>query len=267
MRVRQPILLLAVTFTGCVHRAGQDRTLEDAPAWTTSAGRDEARLQMASSMLELGRPQEALAVLAGARGESHDELAFDLLLARAYLALGMAAEAGAILEPWDARRQAEPELYRLLGLTRADLQRPDEAEAAFRRAVQLDPDDYDTQNNLGFLLLVRGRPEEAVPVLRRALELSPDEPRARTNLGFALAAQGLDREALDVFRAIQPEALALTNMGLACERRGAPEEALTWYRRALDIAPTQIAAAEAITRLAPSREPGSAPPPDHEVQP
>ncbi|MFH1463573.1 MAG: tetratricopeptide repeat protein [Pseudomonadota bacterium] len=257
--MRSGPLLVALVLAGCAHRAGTGQIVTDAPAWSTSAGRTEARLEMAGSMLDLGRPREALEIVAAARSECHDELALDLLQARAYLALGMPGEASALLEPWDQRHPRDAELYRMLGLTRFEQERLEEAEAAFRRAIQIEPDDHDVQNNLGFLLLVRGRPEEAVPLLRRALELQPDQLRARSNLGFALAAQGLDREAIEVFRAVQPEAAALTSMGIACERRGEPQTALTWYRRALAVEPAQAVAAEAVQRLAPPSAPEESP--------
>ncbi len=241
--------LLAV---GCAHAGGTDArraAAQPAPSWTTPEGRLESRMDMARTMLDMGRHQEAMAILTEARREAGGELELDVLQARATLALGMAGEAAALLEPRLDRPPKHAEFYRVLGLIRFDQDRLDEAEEAFRRALEIEPDAFASHNNLGFLLLVRDRPDDAIRYLRRALQLHPDDRRARTNLGFALAALLRDEEALEVFRAAHSEPVALANLGLACERRGTPEDALTWYQRALELEPNQPLANEAVRRL------------------
>jgi Flp pilus assembly protein TadD len=248
--IRSLHLLLAISLVGCAH-SGKEAKPEAAPppAWTTQEGRQQARIDMARSLAEMGRMNEAVTLLAEARTEPGSELELDVLQARIYLRMGMAGEAAALLEPWEERRPKHAEFFQVLGLIRFDQQRTEQARAAFERALELDPDTFDNNNNLGFFLLVSDRPEAALPLFRRALELRPGDARAHGNLAFALAALERDDEAFEVFRAVQPPALALANMGLACERRGAPELALTWYRRAVELEPDQALAYEAIERL------------------
>ncbi len=252
MRTASWFTLLASILVGCTARTtaqAPQSSAEPGVDWSTPKGREEARLDMARTLLDMGRAQEAMTVLAAARQESGSELAVDVLQARAYLGVGMAGEAAALLEPWLRRSPRDAELYRTLGLVRFEQRRLEEAERAFLEAVEIEPDSFDSSNNLGFLLLTAGRPEEALVHLRAALALRPTDRRARNNIGFALAALERDEEALDVFRAADIEPSALANMGLACERRGDPNQARAWYDQALAIDPGQHLALEALQRL------------------
>ncbi len=249
MKLPLPALALLLPAMACAH--GQRVEPQPPPAWSSREGRHEARLEMAHTMMELGRHREALAVLTQAREESGPELELDVLQARTYLALGMTSEAAALLEPWERKSPRELDYHLAVGLVRFDQNQLEDAEAAFLRAIDLDDRSFDAHNNLGFLLLVSERPEQALPRLRRALELHPGDARARSNLAFALAALEKDKEALELLRTLHPLPVAYSNMGLACERRGQPDAALDWYQRALELEAEQPMALEAIQRLAP----------------
>jgi predicted O-linked N-acetylglucosamine transferase (SPINDLY family) len=62
------------------------------------------------------------------------------------------------------------------------MKRPQEAKAAYRKSVELDPVDAKVFNNLGGFLVDNRQPEEAVICFRRAVELKPDFHSARSNL-------------------------------------------------------------------------------------
>ncbi len=66
-----------------------------------------------------------------------------------------------------------------LGVVRASTNRPEFAELAFRRAIELDPGTRAAHYDLGMLLLQRGRRAEALPFLQEALRLQPDDPQLR----------------------------------------------------------------------------------------
>ncbi len=61
-------------------------------------------------------------------------------------------------------------------------QRLEEAEGAFRKALELAPAHAPTMNDLAVLLMLQSRPDEARLLLERALELNPDDPLAAENL-------------------------------------------------------------------------------------
>jgi tetratricopeptide (TPR) repeat protein len=83
----------------------------------------------------------------------------------------------------------------------------DEAIAEFHRAARLDSTgsaDYD----LGSLFLELDRTEEAIAAFRAALKRAPRSVQAHNNLGIALGIQGRLDEAIDHFKqalAIQPD--------------------------------------------------------------
>jgi tetratricopeptide (TPR) repeat protein len=62
-----------------------------------------------------------------------------------------------------------------IGNVEASRQRTGEAEAAFRRAIALDPGNGDALNNLAWLLLEAGRADEAAPFAARALAVTKND--------------------------------------------------------------------------------------------
>lgn len=63
--------------------------------------------------------------------------------------------------------------------------RPDLAIPEFEAAVALEPDNVETQGNLGVLLFFQGKPAEAIPHLRFALEHQPSLVKIQGLLGIA----------------------------------------------------------------------------------
>jgi tetratricopeptide (TPR) repeat protein len=75
-----------------------------------------------------------------------------------------------------------------------------EAEAAFRRHLELEPDSAEAHYNLGNVLRDLGRLDESEPAFRRATELRPSFPEAHCNLGRALERLGRFGEGLEELR-------------------------------------------------------------------
>jgi tetratricopeptide (TPR) repeat protein len=64
--------------------------------------------------------------------------------------------------------------------------RLEEAETAYREAIQLNPQDAVAHTNLGLLLKEQGRAEEAEAAYCEAIRLNPQDAVAHTNLGLPL---------------------------------------------------------------------------------
>jgi len=108
------------------------------------------------------------------------------------------------------------------------------AEAAYRRAIALDPSFADAHLNLGRLLHAAGAVREALDHYRVALELEPDDATTLFNIGVACQDLGSDSEAIDAYEravAIAPRfADARFNLAAVFERRGDVSLALQQLR-------------------------------------
>ncbi len=116
-----------------------------------------------------------------------------------------------------------------------------EAEAAYRRTLELKPDHVDAQNNLGVLLQNSKRLAEAEVAYRRALAIKPDYADVHCNLGVLLKNSKRLPEAEAAYRralAIKPDyAEAHYNLGVLLRENKRLPEAEAVYRRALEIKP------------------------------
>ncbi|MFH2201577.1 MAG: tetratricopeptide repeat protein [Elusimicrobiota bacterium] len=75
-----------------------------------------------------------------------------------------------------------------------------EAIKLYRKALELDPADADTRNDLGLALHYTGRSEEAVKELVEATETEPSFKNAWLSLGFVLTSLGRNEEARPALR-------------------------------------------------------------------
>lgn len=128
--------------------------------------------------------------------------------------------------------------------------RSDEALAAARTALALDPNDADAHVHVGHAHAIHGRYADAEASYAEAVRLRPGHPEALNNWGVALADQKRWTEAearyADALRARPRYAEAANNRGVALMELGRYDEAAAALRDALRIAP---AYAEAYSNL------------------
>jgi tetratricopeptide (TPR) repeat protein len=140
--------------------------------------------------------------------------------------------------------------YNWQGLTLRQLGRVEQAEASFRKALDVSPDSLRTQVNLSSLLVDGGRAEEALPLLRRVVEQQGTPMEARVNLVVALGRTGRLAEAEEVFQAGEPQGTDLLNaMAFACYLNQAPERARELLERSLVLDPEQPEARRLLAQL------------------
>jgi tetratricopeptide (TPR) repeat protein len=104
---------------------------------------------------------------------------------------------GAAVTAFERAVQANPgasTLYRL-GTLLAKSGETVRARVAFERALALQPDLAEANNDLGALLAQEGDLNAAISRFRAALTSIPDYPDALNNLGYALLLTGRDQEA------------------------------------------------------------------------
>ena len=93
-----------------------------------------------------------------------------------------------------------PESHYNVGILEVALGRYGQAEAAFRRALRLDPMFVPAAVNLANLFQSTSRDAEGEPVLRAIVAARPDDPSAHLALGFWLTRSGESEAALEELR-------------------------------------------------------------------
>jgi Flp pilus assembly protein TadD len=114
------------------------------------------------------------------------------------------------------------------------------AERAFRRGLELAPDDVELHNALGWTLFQDGRSAEAVAEYERALAVDPQHAKSHNNLALALVELGRLEEAAGHFETslgIAPKAEIHSDLGFVMARMGKVEEARANYEKALELDP------------------------------
>jgi len=139
--------------------------------------------------------------------------------------------------------QADSEIYHFgLGEALRLAERNVDAEAAFRRALELRPDFGDGRIALGILQLTRGVPQAALGELERAVIARPSTARAWLWLGIARLAMGAVAEAeeaaLRVLALAADDVTAHALLGIAQEIQGRAQESSASFARALTAGPS-----------------------------
>jgi len=194
-------------------------------------------LEAAATERAAGRLDQALRFLQQAEGAAPDDHHTLVEQGRTLSDLGRLPEAEAVLRRAIRVRDATAE-YNLANVL-DQLDRWDEAQEHYRRAIAINPFHARAMNNLGIGFSRRGQPQQAITFYHRAIEVAPEVADSYLNLSAALGAIGRFSEALaatDLAIARQPSAAnAHNNRGIAlaqlerfAEARSAFETALKW---------------------------------------
>jgi tetratricopeptide (TPR) repeat protein len=143
------------------------------------------------------------------------------------------------------------EAYFNLGVLLRD-DRPAEAQALFRKAIELDPNVASYHRELGYVLTNRGSVVEAEEHLRKAIQLKRDDGWAHIYLGTCLWQD--PESALREFRIaaeLQPDwAVPLWSMGNVYEFAYKDfDSAQSYYQRALQLEPDNFVTLKNLGRL------------------
>jgi len=128
-----------------------------------------------------------------------------------------------------------------------------EAEAAYRRVLEAEPEQPDAWHLLGVLAHQLGDSETAIERIHHALGIDPRQPLAHNNLGNVLFACGRADEALasyDAALALRPDyPEAHHNRANVLARLQRANEAFAGYERAVALKPDYAAARRALATL------------------
>ncbi|MGA7524276.1 MAG: tetratricopeptide repeat protein [Acidobacteriaceae bacterium] len=228
------------------------RELQKAVAMSAADKAAEENLAMA--LEEDGKPSQALpwfARLQDAARADHHPLPAELLAAyaRALAATHQPAAAQARMKEAVEQSPRDAQLWDELGTLEAQRQEWSDADASFRRAVQLNPDLAMAHLHLGLTQKAEQEPG-ALEEIRRANALAPRKPVILAQLAQLLMASGNDREAIPLLRdaliADPGSATAAYQLGLALQRTGSVNEAIPLLEKAAAAERTN---AEVLTNL------------------
>jgi len=199
-----------------------------------------AEQYLAIALAESGQPARALpwfAKLETAARVSKHPLSGELLAtyARALAAAGQVSNAQARMKEALDESPQNAELWDELGTLEAQQQSWHDAERAFTRAVQLNPDLAMAHLHLGLTLQAERQPG-ALEQVRKANALAPQNPVISLQLAQLLMASGDDREAIPLLRravAREPaSAEASYQLAVALQRMGQVDEAIPLLEKA-----------------------------------
>jgi len=196
-------------------------------------------------LLKRGQYDRALQHLLNAHVDSPDYPELSYYLGLCYTHLGKHDEALLYLEQVVASELSFSHVYQsrmILGYIYSVTGRYRLAEFEFRKLLDDGFDSARTHAALGFVLHAQDDLPGATKELQRALELDPDNGNALNSLGFILADTGRDaRKAVEYCRRAlrrQPKNPAyLDSLGWAYYRLGRADEAREVLRSALEVAP------------------------------
>src|SRR6266852_6395004 len=126
-----------------------------------------------------------------------------LSTAKAQLARGDLNSVESTLWSILASEPANEQALLMLGVVRGRQQRDAEAEALFRRVLQLNPKSIVASRNLAGALLAEDKPEDAIQEYNRAIELSPQDSDLKIEVAKLQLTRGNFAEGLSVLDAIK----------------------------------------------------------------
>ena len=163
----------------------------------------------------------------------------------ALLASGRHDSAGRLLKTYLGQAPADPVRWDVAGRFHTAARHHDQAERAFKKVMELAPDDPRPAYQLAQLYMATNHPA-AESALRQVLERDDSYEPAHTSLGLLLAGQGRGDEANVHYRRaldLKPaDYVAANNLAASlADQDGALDEALRYGRLALAAAPTSPA--------------------------
>jgi tetratricopeptide (TPR) repeat protein len=207
-----------------------------------------ARLRMAENLHRLGRTEEGVALLEAMSGERPERVDALITLGGLKRVQEKFADAAQVYDRAVARigtpERRHWSLFYARGISLERSKQWPRAEADFKKALELQPEQPDVMNYLAYSWVDQGQSERydaALKMLERAVELRPNSGHIIDSLAWALYRLGRYAEAVPLLeRAVEllpQEAVLLDHLGDVYWKVGRIAEARYQWRRALDSKP------------------------------
>jgi tetratricopeptide (TPR) repeat protein len=172
------------------YRAGKDFKKAEQEANAAAAKYPDDRMiksVQASVLADLGRTDAAVAILKKQLGEKKDRETW-LALAQVYEKGKRYDEMAKAIDEAEKLSQSKDDketVYFLRGAMYERLKKYDQAEAEFRKVIEMNPENSSAMNYLGYMFADRGeRLQEAMQLINKALELEPNNAAYLDSLGW-----------------------------------------------------------------------------------
>ncbi|UCF34134.1 MAG: tetratricopeptide repeat protein [Phycisphaerales bacterium] len=140
-----------------------------------------------------------------------------------------------------------------LGKIAMTQQRWAEAEEAFARCLQIDPQNAAAHSGRWWVLTQLGRRQEAIPDLIEAVRLDPNEPLSALGYGIHLAEQGqleaAEKQLRHAITLTPDEPKAYFNLAMVLKQVGRPKEGVPFLQEALRLKPAYTRARQLLKEL------------------
>jgi Flp pilus assembly protein TadD len=156
---------------------------------------------------------------------------------RELLLAGEVNEAIAELTTAKALHQRSAAVYKLLGVAYESKGWRDSALKSFEMAVQLDEDNAEHLNNLGYLLYKNGDYERATKFLKRAAKIAQNNSRIWNNLALVYCEREKFDDAYKSFVQAVGEFGGRMNMAAQLQQRGRAKDAIKHLEKAQALRP------------------------------
>ena len=199
--------------------------------------------QMATQLINIyqktKRLNEALALAREAIAKEPKNPDWYISLARIYYSRKENDSAIKTLDQLATQYATNAEVLHEIGVVQWEMDRPAEAEAYIRKAIQIDPKSSDFYNTLGYFFSEKNtRLDEAIVLVRKALELKPGAGYIMDSLGWILFQKGDYAQAVKTLEeAAEKEGndpTVLDHLGQAYLKLGRKEDALKQFKAALE---------------------------------
>jgi len=152
---------------------------------------------------------------------------------------------GEAVSAWKRALELSPDDSRAhddLGVALAATGKNSEAIQEYQKSIELNAGSSQTHNNMGSVLAVESRNEEALTEIRKAIELNPENGAAHINLGHLYEVLGGHREEAiaELTKGIElsPKSSDGHNiLGVILARMGRMDEAIDHMQKAVELAP------------------------------
>ncbi|MGQ0664216.1 MAG: tetratricopeptide repeat protein [Pseudomonadota bacterium] len=251
------ILLVAEIFEGQGQREAANALYARIPVWSLFDW--PARLKVAQNFNAMGRTEEAIQLLEAMAAERADRGEPLLAIGQLLRVKERFSEAAAAYDRAILRlAKVEPRHWSIfyargIALERAKLW--PRAEADFKRALELRPEQPDVLNYLAYSWVEQGvNFQEAQTMLERAVQLRPNSGHIIDSLGWVMYRTGRYREATELLERaaelVPEDPVILDHLGDALWQVGRTNEAQFQWRRALNNKPEPAVRAEIERKLA-----------------